>query len=84
METGETKSKSEAIYVSPSILEENATKINTNKISLIEGNILFCTKFKYMGSVISNNLKDDYEINTIIKKENMQFWFLKQLFNDKK
>jgi Reverse transcriptase (RNA-dependent DNA polymerase) len=43
---GETKSKSEAMYVSPSILEDNATNINTNKISLNEGSILFCKEFE--------------------------------------
>ena len=82
--TGESKSKSEAMYISPSFKHDNSTENNTAPISLTEGTISFCTEFKYLGSIITNDMTDENEIIMRIKKANMQFGALKQIFSDNK
>ena len=77
-------SKSEAMYISPCFSKDNSSDNNIQPISLIEGQITFCAQFKYLGSMIVNNLKDEIEVNTRIKKANMQFGALRHIFNNQK
>ena len=70
------ESKSEAMYISPSLKLDNDPTNNTQELNLNEGNILFSVEFKYLGSIINNNLKDEKEIMQRIKKEtnNTELW----------
>ena len=82
--TNGATSKSEAMFVSPSLQLDSSPIYNTEPILLNEGNILFCKEFKYLGSMISKNLKDDLEIETRIKKANMQYGSLKNILTNQK
>jgi Reverse transcriptase (RNA-dependent DNA polymerase) len=77
------KSKSEAMYISPSLKLDNDPTNNTQQLNLNEGNILFSTEFKYLGSIINNDLKDEKEIMQRIKKGNQQYGALKNVLNNR-
>ena len=48
-------------------------------IIINEGTKIFCQQFKYLGSIISKDRRDDKEIPTRIKKGNTQFGALKNI-----
>jgi hypothetical protein len=50
---------------------------------LNEGHTLFSTNFKYLGSIINNNIKDDKEILQRIKKGNQQYGALRNALNNR-
>ena len=81
--TNGNKSKSEAMYISPSLKHDNDTNNNTQQLNLLEGNILFCSEFKYLGSIIKNDLRDDKEILQRIKKGNQQYGALRNILNNR-
>jgi hypothetical protein len=72
------KSKSEAMFISRSMKEDDANQM-PEKITINQGTINFCNDFKYLGSIINNDLKDDKEILIRIKKANAQFGALKHV-----
>ena len=75
--TNNNQSKSEALFIPKSFQEENnplPDSIITN-----EGTIKFCQQFKYLGSIVTNDLRDDVEIESRIKKANAQFGALKNV-----
>ena len=75
--TNNNQSKSEALFISKSFKEDNnqlPVSININ-----EGTIKFCNQFKYLGSIKTNDLQDDTEIEMRIKKANAQFSALKSV-----
>jgi Reverse transcriptase (RNA-dependent DNA polymerase) len=74
-----SKSKSEAMYIAKSFIEDENNSNLPNDIITNEGTISFCNNFKYLGSIINNNLRDDNEISTRIKKANSQFGSLKSV-----
>ena len=76
--TNNAKSKSEAMYISSSFIHDNKTDL-PNQINIMQGNVNFCTDFKYLGSIISHDLTDDNEITVRIKKANAQFGALKNV-----
>jgi hypothetical protein len=81
------KSKSEAMYVSPNFTEDLKTSSSSNITSRFivkDGYIDFTDKFKYLGSIISNDLKDDSEIDARIKKATSQIGALKNFFKCKR
>jgi hypothetical protein len=76
-----TKSKSEAMYISPNIGEDTQNKLqadNTTEIPIVNGAICMTSKFKHLGGYISNNLKDDFEVNNRIVKSTAQVGALKK------
>ena len=75
--TNNTRSKSEAMFISRSFLEDESSLPDI--INTTEGTIKFCQQFKYLGSIITNDLRDDKEIQTRIKKANAQFGALKSV-----
>jgi hypothetical protein len=66
------------MFISPSFLDDNKN-ILPDQINILQGNVNFCTDFKYLGSTISHNLTDDNEIIIRIKKANAQFGALKSV-----
>ena len=75
--TNNNQSKSEALYISKSFQDDNI--ILPESITTNEGTIKFCQQFKYLGSIVTNDLRDDIEIETRIKKANAQFGALKNV-----
>ena len=75
--TDNNQSKSEALFISRSIKEDNNSL--PDSIIINEGTIKFCQQFKYLGSIVSNDLKDETEIKARIKKANGQFGALKNV-----
>jgi len=81
---GNTKSKTEAMYSPPSLEARHYTNLNLDeRIPVKDGYITMTSKFKYLGSWISNNLKDDHEVDTRIAKGKAQIGALRALFNSK-
>jgi Reverse transcriptase (RNA-dependent DNA polymerase) len=80
------KSKTEAMYISPSFIEDaNSHVLNeiTSPIPVKHGYVNFTSNFKYLGSIITNDLKDDMEIESRIKKATAQVGALKNFFRNK-
>jgi exonuclease III len=80
------KSKTEAMYISPSFIEDaNLIDVEkfTSPIAVKHGYVNFTSNFKYLGSIISNDLKDDLEIDSRIKKASAQVGALKNFFKNK-
>lgn len=75
--TNNNRSKLEALFISKSLKEDNNTL--PDSIIINEGTIKFCNQFKYLGSIVTNDLRDDLEIETRIKKANAQFGALKNV-----
>ena len=75
--TDNNQSKSEALYISKCFNDDNT--ILPDSIRIEEGTIKFCQQFKYLGAIISNDLRDEIEIETRIKKGNAQFGALKNV-----
>ena len=76
-------SKSEAMYISPNLTEDETNSLNVDyesDIPVKNGKIRMTKKFKYLGAYISNDLKDDYEIDTRITKATQQIGALKYFF----
>ena len=55
----------------------------TKPIAVKDGFVTFTMHFKYLGSFISYNLRDDFDIDTRIKKAGMAMGALKHFFNNK-
>ena len=55
----------------------------TQPIAVKDGFVTFTMHFKYLGSFISYNLRDDFDIDTRIKKAGMAMGALKHFFNNK-
>jgi hypothetical protein len=75
--TNNNQSKSEALFISKSFQEDNFQL--PDSININEGTISFCQQFKYLGSTVTNDLRDDVEIEIRIKKANAQFGALKSV-----
>ena len=74
------KSKTEAMYISPNIQEDEQNFLNADfetPIPVKSGYVNFTKKFKYLGSFITHDLKDDLEISIRIKKAKGQIGALK-------
>ncbi|EJK66192.1 hypothetical protein THAOC_12902, partial [Thalassiosira oceanica] len=54
----------------------------TQPIAVKDGFVTFTMHFKYLGSFISYNLRDDFDIDTRIKKASMAMGALKHFFNN--
>jgi hypothetical protein len=65
------------MYIAKSFIEDDKTSTLPDDIVTNEGTIKFCSDSKYLGSIINNNLRDDNEISTRIKRANSQFRSLK-------
>ena len=55
----------------------------TKPIAVKDGFVTFTMHFKYLGSFISYNLRDDFDIDTRIKKAGMAMGALRHFFNNK-
>ncbi|EJK73168.1 hypothetical protein THAOC_05224, partial [Thalassiosira oceanica] len=55
----------------------------TKPFAVKDGFVTFTMHFKYLGSFISYNLRDDFDIDTRIKKAGMAMGALKHFFNNK-
>lgn len=75
--TDNNQSKSEALLISRSFQEDNNTL--PDSIIINESTIKFCQQFKYLGAIVSNDLRDDIEIKSRIKKAYGQFGALKNV-----
>jgi hypothetical protein len=66
------KSKTEAMYISPSLKEDEEKLLEPNlepRIPVHDGFITLTEDFRYLGSImISNDLRDELEITTRIKR----------------
>ena len=79
----EGKSKTEAMYISPSLKEDKEKLLEPNlepRIPVHDGFITLTEDFRYLGSIISNNLRDELEITTRIKKATAQIGALRAFF----
>jgi len=84
--TSTTQSKTEAMYVPPSLDQARQDKnITPDPIALNDNsnNIHFVHKFKYLGSFITADLTEDVEIETRIKKAWSQMGMLRHFFKSR-
>ena len=58
------------------------TKDQTQPIAVKDGFVTFTVRFKYLGSFISYNLRDDFDIDLRIKKAGQAMGALKHFFNN--
>jgi hypothetical protein len=77
------KSKTEAMYISPSLKEDEEKLLEPNlepRIPVHDGFITLTEDFRYLGSIISSDLRDELEITTRIKKASAQIGALRAFF----
>jgi hypothetical protein len=75
------KSKTEAMYFPPSLKKELYHQLDQEeKIPVKDGYITFTRLFKYLGSWVTDTLKDDHEMDTRIKRAKSQIGALKPFF----
>ena len=53
----------------------------TNEVPMAGGFVSYCCHFKYLGSWMSYNLRDDYDINMRIESASKSFAVLRSFFN---
>ena len=83
--TEKAKSKTEAMYVPPSLEEAQASNEVPENIPLNQGknNVHYMRTFKYLGSIIATDLTEDTEIEIQIKKAWSQMGMLRHLFKSR-
>ena len=79
---GAKQSKTEAVYF-PRRMGEEVPEELTRQVAVADGQITYCVKFKYLGSIIEPDLKDMIEVRTRIRKAQGQIGGLMNLFSNK-
>jgi len=76
-----SKSKTEAIFFPPK-LGTNQTQQSTSQIAVADGYITFTNNFKYLGTTIAADLREDTEIKLRISKAAQSMGALREFFKN--
>jgi hypothetical protein len=80
------KSKTEAMYFLPNLQPQNymsEEEAERKRFPVLDGYVTMTKRFKYLGSWITDDLRNDYEVEVRLKKATQQVGALAPLFHSK-
>jgi hypothetical protein len=80
------KSKTEAMYFPPNLRPQNyksEAEVQAKRLPVQDGYVMMTKHFKYLGSWITDDLRNDYEVEVRLKKATQQVGALAPLFHSK-